>query len=94
MNRDHLIYQAPETRVIQEVFEKYAPIVTVDIHEYYPYGASWIDFGYRRDFDIQVGTLTNPNISDSIIRYRETETLPYVKRSTSKNPDSPSLNTH
>jgi len=80
MNRDHLVYQAPETRVIQEVFEKYAPIVTVDIHEYYPYGASWIDFGYRRDFDIQVGTLTNPNISDSIIRYQKTKTLPYIKK--------------
>lgn len=58
MNRDHLLM---ESQAIEDVFEKYHPELTVEIHEYETYGDSWQEFGYRRDFDIQVGTLTNPN---------------------------------
>lgn len=79
LNRDHLLMQATETRAIHRVFEAYHPVMTVDIHEYYPYGDSWKDFGYRRDFDIQVGGLTNPNISDSLIRYQRKEVMPFIK---------------
>lgn len=79
LNRDHLLMQATETRAIHRVFEAYHPVMAVDIHEYYPYGDSWKDFGYRRDFDIQVGGLTNPNISDSLIRYQRNEVMPSVK---------------
>ncbi|MCF8232579.1 MAG: hypothetical protein K9J27_10360 [Bacteroidales bacterium] len=80
MNRDHLLMEAPEVRVIEDVFEKYKPEVTVDIHEYGPYGESWKEFGYRRDFDIQVGTLTNPNVSDSIINFQKKEVIPFLEQ--------------
>lgn len=80
LNRDHLLMQAPETRAIHRLFEKYNPVMTVDIHEYYPYGDSWMEFGYRRDFDIQVGGLTNPNISMDLIRYQRNEVLPFIER--------------
>ncbi|MCF8308968.1 MAG: hypothetical protein K9I68_08175 [Bacteroidales bacterium] len=80
MNRDHLLMESPEVKVIEDVFDKYRPEVTVDIHEYGSYGKSWKEFGYRRDFDIQVGTLTNPNVSDSIIKYQKKEMLPFLEQ--------------
>lgn len=80
LNRDHLLMSALETRAVERVFEKYRPVVSVDIHEYYPYSDSWETFGYRRDFDIQVGTLTNPNISDSLIDYQRANVLPYIEK--------------
>lgn len=80
LNRDHLLMRAPETRAVERVFEKYRPVVSVDIHEYYPYSDSWEAFGYQRDFDIQVGTLTNPNISDSLIDCQRAKVLPYIEK--------------
>ncbi|HKK09641.1 MAG TPA: hypothetical protein VJ939_02340, partial [Bacteroidales bacterium] len=80
LNRDHLLMRAPETRAVERIFEKYRPVVSVDIHEYYPYSDSWKEFGYRREFDIQVGTLTNPNISDSLIHYQREMALPYMEK--------------
>jgi len=81
MNRDHLLMESQEVRVIEDIFEKYRPEVTVDIHEYGTYGKSWKDFGYRRDFDIQVGTLTNPNVSDSVIDFQKDKVLPFLEKS-------------
>jgi len=80
MNRDHLLMESQEVRVIEDIFEKYRPEVTVDIHEYGTYGKSWQDFGYRRDFDIQVGTLTNPNVANSIIDFQKNEVLPFLEQ--------------
>lgn len=80
MNRDHLLMESQEVRVIEDIFDKYRPEVTVDIHEYGTYGESWKGIGYRRDFDIQVGTLTNPNVADSIIDFQKNEVLPFLEK--------------
>jgi len=80
LNRDHLLLQAPESQAIQEVFRKYMPEVSVDIHEYYPYSDSWKEFGYRKDFDIQLGGLTNINIDEEIYDLFKKETYPFVKQ--------------
>lgn len=82
MNRDHLLYDAQETRIIEDVFEQYLPEVTVDIHEYYPYSDSWLDFGYRKDFDIQVGALSNPNVSRDIYCFQKERLIPYLREQT------------
>jgi hypothetical protein len=69
LNRNHLILTAHEAQLVQAVFHKYQPELTVDFHEYYPYGKSWEAFGYRKNFDIQLGGLTNINVDSSIRHY-------------------------
>lgn len=79
LNRDHLLIRAGETAIIQSVFRTFNPEMTVDFHEYYPYGSAWEEFGYRRDFDIQLGGLTNLNTSDEFRRLFKSYALPFVK---------------
>lgn len=69
LNRNHLILTANESQIIQNVFHAYRPEITVDFHEYYPYSKSWEEFGYRRNFDIQFGGLTNINIDSTLRNY-------------------------
>lgn len=69
LNRDHLILQSNEAKIIQDVFDTLRPIVTVDFHEYYPFSDSWTEFGYRKNFDVQFGGLTNINIDSEIRNY-------------------------
>ncbi|MBW6490676.1 MAG: DUF2817 domain-containing protein [Lentimicrobium sp.] len=80
LNRDHLLIRAEETAIIQSVFREFNPEMTVDFHEYYPYGIDWEEFGYRRNFDIQVGGLTNVNTSKEFRRLFKSLTLPDVKK--------------
>ncbi len=69
LNRDHLILKSLEAKVIQNVFDTLKPIVTVDFHEYYPFSDEWTNFGFRKNFDIQLGGLTNINVDDQIRNY-------------------------
>lgn len=80
LNRDQLLLMAEESRIIQHLFNDYRPHMTVDFHEYYPFGRSWIDFGYRRDFDIQLGGPTNLNIDDALISLFYQLALPDTKQ--------------
>lgn len=79
LNRDQLLISAKESMIIQDVFELKRPHMTVDFHEYYPYGKSWQSFGYRRNFDIQLGGPTNLNIDTTLINLFYNKALPYVK---------------
>ena len=78
LNRDHLVLKAPETQLVHKVFNTYKPEVTVDIHEYYPYSDYWKEFGYLKDFDIQLGGLTNMNVDSTIINLFYDEIKPFV----------------
>lgn len=69
LNRDHLLLKSTEAKVIQDLFDTLKPIVTVDFHEYYPFSDSWTKFGFRKNFDIQLGGLTNINVDDQIRNY-------------------------
>ncbi len=80
LNRDHLILSQPETAALHKLFNKYQPQVTLDVHEYRPFGKSWIDYGYIKNFDIQFGTVTNPNISEEIFHIQKSEFLPFIKK--------------
>ncbi|MCE1202026.1 MAG: succinylglutamate desuccinylase/aspartoacylase family protein [Bacteroidia bacterium] len=80
LNRDHLVLEAAETKLIQQVFDTFDPHFTVDFHEYYPFGKSWEEFGYRRNFDIQLGGPTNLNTSDEIRYAFKNRLLPYVEK--------------
>lgn len=78
MNRDHLILNSDENLYIHQLFDKYLPEVTIDIHEYYPYSKEWENYGYRKNFDIQIGSLTNINIDAEIIRISKQIAVPFV----------------
>jgi hypothetical protein len=80
LNRDHLIMQSTEIQALHQVFNKYLPEYTVDVHEYYPYRQSWYDFGWLKQFDIQLGCLTNSNIDSTIRAVSKQEVLPYVQK--------------
>ncbi len=80
MNRDHLLLRTKENQIIHAVFEKYLPEMTVDFHEYYPFGDDWIEFGYRKNIDIQLGGLTNINIDPALRNYFYENTFPFVKQ--------------
>lgn len=79
LNRDHLLLRAKESRIVHEVSKRYKPEVVVDIHEYYPYGKNWKKFGYYRNFDIQLGSVTNTNIAESLSDFFYHSAFPEIK---------------
>lgn len=79
LNRNHIILSEPETLALHKIFRKYLPEVTLDVHEYTPFGKDWIEFGYRKNYDIQVGQLTNPNISSELRKFQNDCFLPVIK---------------
>lgn len=66
LNRNHLILTEPETIALHKLFDKYLFDVTMDVHEYWPYGEEWKKLGFRRNFDVTIGAVTNINISEKI----------------------------
>ncbi|MDA3865821.1 MAG: M14 family zinc carboxypeptidase [Salinivirgaceae bacterium] len=79
INRDHLLLATSEAQLVHQIFQQYKPHVVVDVHEYYPYRNSWETFGYLKDFDIQLGGLTNPLIDSSLRTLFYDEIIPFVK---------------
>ena len=79
LNRNHLILTEPETRAVHTLFNKYLFEATMDVHEYYPYTESWMNFGYVKNFDEQIGTITNPNVSEEIRNLLNNEFLPFIE---------------
>jgi hypothetical protein len=77
LNRNHLILTEPETKALHTFFDEYQFEVTMDVHEYYPYGGDWEKYGYRRNADETLGVTTNPNVSEKIRELSNTEVFPY-----------------
>lgn len=80
LNRDHLLLNSKEAKLIQKVFWDLKPEFTCDFHEYYAYSKGWAEFGYRRDFDIQLGGLTNINVDATIRDWFYDKTFPYTMK--------------
>ncbi len=78
LNRNHLILTEPETQALHQLFDKYQFEVTMDVHEYSPYGEAWQKFGYRKNADITVGTTTNLNVSEEIRRLSNESYIPFI----------------
>ncbi|MGM0498026.1 MAG: M14 family zinc carboxypeptidase [Bacteroidota bacterium] len=79
LNRDHLEISSPEVKAVHDVFQSYTPEVTVDVHEYDPYSSSWREFGYLKDFDIQLGGMTNKNVDSNLKQLFYDSALPFVE---------------
>ena len=79
LNRNHLILTESETIALHKLFDKYLFEATMDVHEYYPYTEDFLQYGYIKYFDEQVGTTTNPNISEKIRKLSNEEYLPFIQ---------------
>ena len=84
LNRNHLILTEPETRALHSLFDKYLFEVTMDVHEYSPYGDEWKKYGYRKNADVTIGTTTNLNVSKEIRKLSDENYLPYILNYLSK----------
>jgi len=60
LNRNHLILTEPETRILHQLFLKYQPHITLDVHEYGM--QSWLKEGFIKDFGEQLDCISNPAI--------------------------------
>ena len=78
LNRNHLILTEPETIALHKLFDEYLFEATMDVHEYYPYTEDYLQYGYIKNFDEQVGTTTNPNVSEKIRNFSNEEYLPFI----------------
>lgn len=78
LNRNHLILSEPETMALQSLFSKYCFEVSMDVHEYSPYGEAWKKYGYRKNADITVGATTNLNVSAEIRKLSNEDYLRYI----------------
>jgi hypothetical protein len=79
LNRNHLILTEPETNALHHLFDQYLFEVTMDVHEYYPYGETWHKYGYRDNSDELLGVNTNINVSEKIRTLSKQSFLPYIK---------------
>jgi hypothetical protein len=79
LNRNHLILTEPETIALHKLFDTYLFEATMDVHEYYPYTEDFLKYGYVKYFDEQIGTLTNPNVSEKIRNFSNEEYLPFIE---------------
>jgi len=77
LNRNHLIITETETQVLHKFFDKHLFEVTMDVHEYSPYGGEWEKYGYRKNAAETLGTTTNPNVSEKIRDLSNNEVVPY-----------------
>ena len=91
LNRNHMVLTEPETMALHKFFDNYLFEVTMDIHEYFPYGGEWEKYGYRRNADVTLGVNTNPNISEKIRTLSNTEVFPYWTKYMSVNNFSSSV---
>lgn len=85
LNRNHLLLTEPETVALHRFFDTYLFEVTMDVHEYSPYGGDWEKYGYRKNADVTLGVTTNPNISEKIREISNVEAFPYWAKYVSVN---------
>ena len=85
LNRNHLILTEPETQSLHTIFNKYLPEVTLDVHEYFPFSEEWKKYGFYKNSDEQIGSITNPNASVIIKNFTRNIFLPYIKKYLCKN---------
>lgn len=80
LNRNHLILTEPETITLHRLFDQYLFDVTMDVHEYFPYGETWKEYGYRNNTDELLGVTTNINVSQKIRELSNNDFMPFMKK--------------
>lgn len=85
LNRNHLILTEYETIALHKLFNEHQFEVTMDVHEYWPFGEEWKKYGYRRNFDETIGAMTNINISEELRELSYDDYLPFIIKYISEN---------
>ncbi len=78
LNRNHMLLTSPETRALHDLFYRWLPHVTLDVHEYGTMSRSWSDSGFVRLADTQLGMLTNTNTSPEVRDLQHNNIFAYV----------------
>ncbi len=71
LNRNHVILSEPESLAIHNLFLKFKPEITLDVHEYNAIKKPAIKSGYIKDADEMLGGVTNLNIDKNIREFSE-----------------------
>lgn len=77
LNRNHVLLTSPETKGLHDLFYKWKPEVTLDMHEYSS-GKAWRDSGMLKTADVQLGMLTHPNTPQSIRHMQHQNVYPFI----------------
>ena len=78
LNRNHVVLTEPETQALHQLFLKWMPEVTLDVHEYTAVSDQWLAKGFIKYADEQLGALSNLNISALIREFGRKSFLPAV----------------
>lgn len=78
LNRNHLVLTEPETQAIHRLFDEFGFHLTLDVHEYYPYGEEWKKTGYRRNTDVALGSCTHPDVDLALREFSNQKVLPFL----------------
>ncbi len=78
LNRNHLLLTEPETLALQRFFDKYLFEVSMDVHEYSPYGEEWEKTGFRKNSQVTLGATTNLNVAQELRDFSNKQALPYL----------------
>lgn len=78
LNRNHVLLSSPAVKALHDVYVRWLPHVTLDIHEYGSFSTSWSDSGFIKTGDVQLGMLTNLNTSPAIRRYQHDRIYPFL----------------
>jgi len=78
LNRNHMLLTSPETKGLHDLFGKWWPHVTLDLHEFGPFSRSWSDSGFIKLVDVQLGMLTNLNSSEALRTYQRRLVFPFI----------------
>ncbi|UCH62749.1 MAG: DUF2817 domain-containing protein [Fidelibacterota bacterium] len=76
LNRNHAILSEPEVLAVHDLFLKWMPEVTLDMHEYNAISKNWISNGFIRDAEEMIGGVTNLNIAPQIMEFSRNVFIP------------------
>ncbi len=78
LNRNHFLLTSPATKALHDVFYRWLPQVTVDIHEFSSFSSEWSDSGFIKSGDVQLGMLTNLNTAAPIRMLQHELIYPFI----------------
>ncbi len=78
LNRNHVILSEPEVFALHQLFLKWMPEVTLDVHEYNAISKQWISYGFIKDAEQMLDRVSNLNIAPSIIKFSSDVFIPEV----------------
>ena len=78
LNRNYVILSEPEALAVHQLFVKWMPEVTLDVHEYNAVSKIWVDNGFIKDAEIMLDCVSNLNIDEAIRNFCAEIVIPEV----------------